>query len=345
MSGQRLTSQGFWERLPHLLLLLALLAGIALSVAAQYKLCSACSETWNYRLFGLSFGWVGVGWFSLLAALHLAASRLPWCRRLIGPLLTASAGTEAHFMWLQKYEIGQWCPICLSIAGCVAVACGAEAWEGARREKGREVSMTIRLRALLTILVFFGLGLAGSLIATGREAQAGTEADLFLGKTASPTTLYLVSDWFCPVCRKMEPEFERLIPNLARSVRLGFVDYPVHKETLNFTPYHLQFLAREKEKYPALRRALAQLALKTRKPTEAEVRAAVAPLGVTLRETDYAETFAGMQANMALCRDYKIKATPSVVVANSRTKKSRVLVGENQISESAIKAAIAEVEK
>lgn len=201
----------------------------------------------------------------------------------------------------------------------------------------------MKIRTLLTVALFFALGLISSLFAVGKKAHAA-EADLFLGKTGSPTTVYVVSDWFCPVCRKMEPEIERMIPSLAKSAKLGFVDFPIHRETVNFTPYHLQFLAHEKEKYPALRRALAQLALKTKQPTEAEVRGAVAPLGVKLRPVDYADTFAGMQANLAVCRDYKIKATPSVVITNGKRKKSKVLVGEKQISESAIKAAIVEVE-
>lgn len=329
------------NRLPWVLVLLALLLAVAFSLAAQYQLCSSCSETGNYRLAGLPFGWVGVGWFSLLIALWLTRARWGWSWRFFPLLLAATAGAEVHFTWIQKYQIGQWCPLCLSIAGCVLVACAAAVWDGSRRQPIEGVVM--KIRTLLTVALFFALGLTGSLFAVSKKAQAA-EADLFLGKTGSLTTVYVVSDWFCPVCRKMEPEIERMIPNLAGYARLGFVDLPIHRETVNFTPYHLQFLAYEKQKYPALRRALAQLALKTKQPAEAEVRGAVAPLGVKLRPIDYADTFAAMQANLAVCRDYKIKATPSVVITNSKRKKSKVLVGEKQISEAAIKAAIVEVE-
>ena len=74
-----------------------------------------------------------------------------------------------------------------------------------------------------------------------------------------------------------------MYPELAKSVRVSFVDFPIHKETLNFTPYNLQFLKYEKAQYINLRRVLADLALKTNKPSEQEVQALVAPLGVKLR--------------------------------------------------------------
>jgi protein-disulfide isomerase len=329
------------SRVVTLVLWLAPLAGSALSVAALLKICGACSETARYRVGGLSFGWVGLGFFLVLTLLQLFKRRNTRCGELLGLSWFAAAGAELHFLWIQKFEIGQWCPLCLGIAATVALACVATLVESFAM-KG--TAMTSVTRKLMVALLFVLLGLGGSLLLTGQEAQA-EQPDLYLGKSASHTTVYFVSDWFCPVCRKMEPDFERLIPVLARSVRLGFVDYPLHKETLNFTPYNLQFLAYEKEKYPALRKALGELALKTKKPTDAEVRAAVAPLGVALRVINYADAFAGMQANLALYRDFKIKATPTVVVTNSKTGKTKQLVGERQISEASIKSAIAEVEK
>lgn len=334
-----------WSRcfICNLAVWLGLCAGFALSVAAILEICSACSETAGYRILGMGFGWFGIAWFGVLILLQLLRRRFEWSGALLNLLLFASAGAELHLVWIQKYEIGQWCPICLSIAGVLAFTCIARAAD--RDPVGLQgVKMANFPRNLLVLGLFVLLGLGTSLVATRKEVQAA-QPDLFLGKSSSQTTVYVISDWFCPVCRKIEPELERMIPALGKSVRLGFVDYPIHKETLNFTPYNLQFLAFEKEKYPALRKALAGLALKTRKPTENDVKAAVAPLGVTLREINYADTFSGMQSNMAIYRDYKIKSTPSVVVTNARTGKSKILTGEREIDEKAIRGAITEVEK
>jgi protein-disulfide isomerase len=323
---------------------LALLAGFGLSIAAQLKICSACSETARYRVLGMEFGWFGIGWFVLLIVLQFLKKRVVSFAVIVPLLLFVSAGAEAHFIWIQKYEIGQWCPICLSIAGSVTLACLVSAWDVLKNSQLQGVPMRSRLLCILIAAIVFAIGLGGSLLVTKKEAQAA-EPDLFLGKRSSQTTVYIVSDWFCPICRKIEPDIDKLIPSLTKSVRLGFVDFPVHKETLNFTPYNLQFLAYEKDKYPALRKALAELALKTKKPTDAEVQAAVAPLGVKLREINYADTLSGMQANMAVYREHKLKSTPSVVVTNTKTKKTKILVGDKQINEQAIRAAIADVEK
>jgi hypothetical protein len=323
---------------------LGILAGMVLSIISQLKICSACSETAQYRIVGLEFGWVGIDWFGMLIVIQMLKKRFVLFQFFVPLALFASAGAEGHFIWIQKYEIGQWCPICLGIAAAVFLACSAIVWDVLANKQVQGVIMISRWKFFLTASVALLLGLGGSLLGTGNESRAA-EADLFLGKRSSQTTVYVVSDWFCPVCRKLEPEIDRLIPELSKSVRLGFVDFPIHKETLNFTPYNLQFLTHEKDKYPALRKALAELALKTKKPTDAEVQSAIAPLGVKLREISYADTLTGMQSNMTFYQSNKIKSTPSVVVANAKTGKSKTLVGEKQISEAAIKAAIIDVEK
>lgn len=323
---------------------LVLLAGLGLSIAAQLKICSACSETAQYRILGMEFGWFGIGWFVVLTMLQVLKRRVTSCGVVVTMSLFASAGAEAHLIWIQKYEIGQWCPICLGIATAVFVACVASLWDILKKSQIQGITMKSRPLWILIATLAFVLGLGGSLLGTRLESQAA-EPDLFLGKKTSQTTVYVVSDWFCPVCRKIEPDIDKMIPGLAKSVRLGFVDYPIHKETLNFTPYNLQFLTFEKEKYPELRKALAGLALRTKKPTAQEVQAAIAPLGVKLREINYADTLTGMQTNMAVYRGYNLKSTPSVVVTNNKAKKTKVLVGDKQISEAAIRGAIAEVEK
>jgi protein-disulfide isomerase len=322
----------------------ALLAGLGLSIAAQLKICSACTETAQYRILDMEFGWFGIGWFSLLILMQLLKRRIVWFRVIVPLSLFASAGAETYFIWIQKYEIGQWCPICLSIAAAAFLACSAATWDALKNMQVQGVTMKSRPLCILIASLVFAAGLGGAILGTQKESQAA-ELDLFLGKSSSQTTVYVVSDWFCPVCRKIEPDIDRMIPALSRIARLRFVDFPVHKETLNFTPYNLQFIAYEKDKYPALRKALAELALKTKKPTDAEVQSAVTPLGVKLRDINYADTFSGIQDNMAIYRSNKIKSTPSVVVSNVKTRKTKVLVGDKQISEAAIRAAIAEVEK
>lgn len=203
--------------------------------------------------------------------------------------------------------------------------------------------MKSTLVTLLLASFFFVIGLGAATVGVNKQADAA-EPDLFLGRRSSPTTVYFVSDWFCPACRKAEPTLERIYPELSRSVRIGFVDFPIHRETTNFTPYNMQFLINEKAKYMSLRRALSELSLKTRTPSEAEVAAAIAPLGVRLRPINYADTLNGMQWNQKIYNGFNVHSTPTVVVTNGTTSRTKLLVGGNRISLPAIRAAIADVE-
>lgn len=317
-------------------------AGLALSVISRFKLCSACSMTGQYRIFGMDFGWFGIAFFVILAGTVAVRHLWNWSGLLPALLLFSAAGAETRFIWIQKYDMDQWCPVCLGIASTVFLACCAITLENLRKNTASGASMKTRILYCTAVGLFFLTGLFSAMAGISKTAEAA-ELNLFLGKSSSATTVYFVSDWFCPACRKAEPAIEKIAPELAKSVKVGFVDLPIHKETLNYTPYNLQFLSFEKDKYMKLRKALAELALKTKAPTEAEVQAAVAPLGVKLRQIDYADTLYGMQANLSVYRGYGVNSTPTVIVANAKTRKSKLLVGDNRITESAIKSAISEV--
>lgn len=326
------------------LLWLVAVSGIILSIVSVLKICSACSETAAFTIFGMDFGWFGIGYFVLLAALLALRRWWTWADWMVITLLFSAAGAEARFIWLQKYVIGQWCPICLWIATTVYLGCVVKLFEtsGTRTFKGAGMKPYIKFSII--ILALIAIGLTGAIFGVKKESEAA-ELDMFLGKTKSPTIVYFVSDWFCPGCRKLEPSIEKMFPEIARLAKVTFVDFPIHKETLNFTPFNLQFLYFEKDKYIPLRKALGDLALKTKNPTPEEVQAAVAHLGVKLRQVNYADILYGMQANLTVYRGFDIKSTPSVIVTNTKTKKTKIFVGDREITAQAIKAAIAEVEK
>lgn len=323
---------------------LATAAGFTLSIASILKICSACSETAAFTIFGMDFGWFGIGYFLLLAALLLIRRWFAWADWLAVSLLFAAAGAESRFIWLQKYVIGQWCPICLWIAASVCLGCAAKTYETSVGHIIKGAGMKSRVKLFIVVCAMTAIGLVGAIVGVKKESEAA-ELDLFLGKAKSPVTVYFISDWFCPGCRKIEPAIEKMFPEIARSARVSFVDFPIHKETLNFTPFNLQFLYFEKGKYIPLRRALGELAIKTKNPAPEEVQAAIAHLGVKLRQVNYSDILYGMQANLSVYRGFNINSTPSVVVTNTKTKKTKVLVGERQISEQAVKSAIDEVAK
>jgi protein-disulfide isomerase len=326
-----------------ILLLLASVTGLALSVASLLRLCSdACSETARYTLFGLDFGLFGILFFLALLMIVVLRRRIPVIALLCPLMLFSSAGAEAHFIWLQKYVIGSWCPLCLAIAATVFIGTALVLFELILALRAPGGNMKRLLGHITLFLATFAVGLGVSVVGVSADT-ASTAIDPYLGKTDSPVTVYFISDWFCPGCRTAEKEIERIYPEVARTARVAFIDYPIHPATNNFTPYNLQFLAHEKAKYLKLRGALSKLSLKTETPSPAEVQAAVAPLGVTLRQINYADVMYGMQMNLTTYRGFGVTGTPAVVVANTRTKKHRVLEGASGITRDAVMKAIAEV--
>ena len=202
--------------------------------------------------------------------------------------------------------------------------------------------MKTRLTHAALIIVALVVGFTAALMGVTKEVGA-VELDIYLGNTRSQTTVYHISDWFCPSCRRVEPEIERMYPEIAKVARLAFVDMPVHPETANFTPYHVQFLLHEKEKYMLLRRALDELSRRTKAPTPGQIQAAVAPHGVTLRQMNFMEFMNGAKLFESIYRGFGVNATPTVVVENTKTKKRKILVGDRQITRQSVRDAISEV--
>ena len=328
---------------PTILLWLATVAGSVLSVMSVLKICTdACSETVKYTIFGMDFGWFGIAFFSAVAVALGLRKRYIRADSILSLLVISAAGAELRFVWLQKYDMGQWCPVCLWIATAIYTAAVVVLYEKQKQLKSSGGGMRKYLKNTALLAVAFVIGLSCAIVGVRKEVEAAG-LDPYLGKTDSATVVYFVSDWFCPGCRKIEPDIEKMYPEIAKTAKIGFVDYPIHAETSNFTPYNLQFLVYEKDKYIQLRAALNKLSMKTKSPTNEEVQAAIAPYGVKLRQLNFMDVVSGMKLNESIYRGFGVRATPSVVVTNTKTKKTRVLVGDNQINRRAVKDAIAEV--
>jgi hypothetical protein len=227
-----------------LLLLVTSLTGLGLAIVSYIQYCSdACAETATFTLFGFDFGLFGILFFCGLTAVVVLRHRLPLLAPLCPLMLCASAGAEAHFTWIQKYVIGSWCPLCLGIAATVLIGVIIVTTEQVRELQTKGGSMKQYLRRAALGIATLAVGLLVSVVGVKQETAAASGAtDLYLGKTGSAVTVYFISDWFCPGCRKAEAAIEAMYPAVARKARVTFIDYPIHRETSNFTPYNLQFL-------------------------------------------------------------------------------------------------------
>lgn len=345
-AGPGKSARGYWIAIP-------LAAAWILSAMSWLGLCSdGCEETHLYRLFGVPLSPLGVGYFTLCGLVFLTRSRIRFSRFLIPVLLSGALGSEFVFVWIQKYVIGKWCPLCIGIALSVVMACVLVALERLpgvaiqirEGERNRVMKRLAGKTALILFAFLTGMGISAMGLSKPDAFAAGlSEKSFAFGDTGSSSEVYIVTDWFCPACQVAEPEILKGARMAMPRAKVVFVDYPIHPETLNYIPYNLSFILREKAKYLQIREALATLARKTKEPMHDDVQAAVSPLGVRYSQLNYADVLAGTQYFASLVKKLKVTGTPAVVVHDSRTGKTKTLYGMTDITSDNIMKTVAEV--
>ncbi len=333
--------------------LVPIAAAWLISALSWAGICTdACAEAHLFRLFGVPLPPFGVGFFAVCAVAFLARRRVRIAGFAVGVLLAGALGSELVFLWIQKYVIGTWCPWCVAIAVSVAAACALFARErlrdaSARARDGERTDVMKRLApGTLAVVVAFAAGIAVSAVGMKKPdafAAGLSPRSLVFGDEKSSTEVYVVTDWFCPACRTAEPEIVKGAGLAMRRAKVFFIDYPIHPETVNFIPYHLSFMVREKERYLPIREALSALARKTKDPTPEDVQAAVSALGVKYVPLNYTDVLAGTQFFNATIKRLRVPGTPSVVVLDVRTGKTKTLTGSVALTADGIAQALSEV--
>ncbi len=340
-------------KLGYYLTTAALFAAFILSIVSWLRLCSqACLESHNYRLYGFTFEEVGLLFFPVLLVTHLFSRRFAVLHHLLGLMLCGALGAELMFIYLQKYVIGAWCPLCLSIAAALAVAGFTYFYVYISNFK---MLLQQRDRGIMSHIFkgftgTFALA-AGFIIAFGgiskpdelRAEQETVKQQMAFGNLNSAIEVYVFTDWECPACRSLEPMLEKMAPAVMQKARLTFVDDPVHAATLNFTPYNLSFMINNKANYFSLRQGLTELARQTKTPKDAQIEALAKARGQKFTELNYGDVSVGSKYFDHLIRHYDVEGTPTVVVANKTNKKSKKLEGSTEITQTNVLKAIADL--
>ena len=340
-----------WPGRLYLIALLALLTGLTLSVISWMQICSQeCAESHNWRLFGLPFEFVGFLFFIPTFFLHLASRTSPDLSFITGLLISAGVAAEIEFIRLQKYQIGVWCPVCLSIACALAVAAvcyaikyGIEIRKHLEQGNRGELMTTIckGIAAISVFLFGFLVTLAGVAKIDPLLAQETTlKESLSFGNKNSTIEVYLFTDWACPACRQLELEVEKMTPAVMAKAKLTFVDHAIHPETLNYSPYNVSFMIKNKPQYLKLRHALTELSTKTSAPTEEQVEELALKQGVKYHQLNYSDVKLSQNYFEQLGKQLSVTKTPTLVITNSTTKKGKRLVGIPEITQANVLRAI-----
>jgi protein-disulfide isomerase len=174
-------------------------------------------------------------------------------------------------------------------------------------------------------------------------ADSDIKDKIAFGNKSSSIEVYFVSDWFCPSCKRAEPIIEKLYPQIQSQVAFYFIDYPINKKSLNYSPYNLAFLVHNKPQYFTIRNSLIDLADTVDSPTDENMMVIAEKAQTDLKELSYGEVKSGLDYFGTIVTKYKLNATPTVVVNNTNTHKFVKFSGSNKISEKAILKAIADL--
>lgn len=85
------------------------------SVIEEMCLATACSDTASFTLFGVGMGWFGIAYFSLILLLLWLCQKVYLLDWVLVAMVFSGIGAEFRLLWIQKYIIGGWCPLCVTI--------------------------------------------------------------------------------------------------------------------------------------------------------------------------------------------------------------------------------------
>jgi protein-disulfide isomerase len=287
---------------------------------------------------------LGIVFFIATTVVYELSRVREWFSSLFGLMIFGASGAEIAFIFIQKYRIQKWCPLCLGIATAVYFVAMVITVEGVKNliskiNDRRTLFMSV-LRRVVAILIVFAVGFFAAFQGMQKGEAEDTIPNIFLGKQDSSVEVFIMTDWFCPACQQAEQEIERAALATEKKAKIIFVDVVIHPETLNYTPYNLSFLTYEKNRYMELRKALLSLTKKTKEPTPEDVQQAIAPLNITYKPLTFLAATKGMKYYDTLVKEFKVSSTPTVIVRDTKTKAIMQLVGTKEITQANIVKAV-----
>ena len=277
--------------------ILLALAGIVLVFVYAY-----CGDSCSYlqgSLFGIDLKYLGILFMGTLVAFSLFGLRE---YRLF--LLSAGAGAEAFLIGFQvRHDV--FCPYCLAFGAVLLLLFAINLDWGRRRLIGIFAAL-----GLLAFVAFFNGSVTPSFAAEPLKPVFGN----------GRIHVRLYSDYFCGPCSKLDPEIAGPIATLVKknSIRVTFVDTPVHQHTSLYVRYFLYALNEKKDIDYAnkVRHALflaAAMNITEREKLEEHLKKS----GITYKIYDPAPTFNFLTGYLT---EDKIRSTPTAVILDSGRK-------------------------
>lgn len=155
------------RRVASLLLWLSLAAGLAVSlftVVEELCLATACRDTAGFTFFGIGMGWFGIAYFSIILVLLWMRSKNHLLHYAVAVLVFSGIGAEFRLLWIQKFIIGSWCPLCVSICCALCIAAAALLFEAIQDAQSDQIIAKSLPGWLLFVATMIAAGLATAFV-------------------------------------------------------------------------------------------------------------------------------------------------------------------------------------
>lgn len=153
------------RRIVTILLRLAVFTGLAVSIASvieEFCMATACSDAASFVFFGIGMGVLGCIYFSFVLVLLFLREKSALSGWMFTAMVFSGVGAEFRLLWIQKYIIGSWCPLCVTICCALlfsAVLLFVETIRGLK-EAENKVGDLIRWLVFVTAMIVTGLAVA-----------------------------------------------------------------------------------------------------------------------------------------------------------------------------------------
>ena len=134
------------------------------SVVEEMCLATACSDAASFTFFGVGMGLFGIAYFSLVLLLLWLRQKVYLLNLALAATVFAGIGAEFRLLWIQKYIIGSWCPLCVTICCALffaAILLLVEKVQDAGSGQGRGKNL---LGWLGFVIAMFAMGLAVAVV-------------------------------------------------------------------------------------------------------------------------------------------------------------------------------------
>lgn len=108
-------------------------------------------------------------------------------------------------------------------------------------QEGRERFFPLHRRLMALLLMFLGCLMLTAPFFPGVKPSWGAEKPVVPAIGSGPYELYIFTDYFCGPCQRLEAELDPALQELTarNSVKIIFVDIPIHRQTTLYNRYYL----------------------------------------------------------------------------------------------------------